>query len=255
MQILVQIVEFTLIGALVYGLCRLLRLEPVYPKIARPKRSALCALASVFASFLIMFVPMLIMLINHKLGPTQGVSPGVGHEHHQNLVNQLFGLFVIFLPMALMIRLNGEKLKSIGFTRTNLWKATVIGLFLVPTTLFFVNGGPSSAFKFTDSHNLHSLIYFSFVGFGEEILFRGYLQNRLVAWLGHYQGWILTSVVFSLVHVPQRVVAQGMSIPHALVSSLVLIPVGLLMGFVMLRTGSVVPGSLFHTFVNWMSRR
>ena len=246
MQILTQSIAFALIGALVYGLCRLLRLEPVYPKIARPKRSALCSLASVSASMLIII--LVLMLISQKPGPTQGV----GREHHRNLVDQLFLLLVYFLPMALMLRLNGEKLQSVGLTRVNLWRATVVGLFLATATILLADGGPVAVFKFTQTHNAHSLVFYSFVGFGEEFLFRGYLQSRLVAWLGHYQGWILASVITALMHLPQRLLIQGMGFPDAIASSLGLIPISLFQGFVMLRTGNAIAPGIYHTFANWV---
>jgi len=243
MQILWLFISFTFMGALVYGLCRMLRLNPIYAKIDRPKRSALCSLASVSASMLILSV---LILTSHKHGSTQGMA----HRHQRHLVDQLFLLFLYFLPMVLMLRLNGETLQSAGFARANLWKATVVGLFLAATTTFNARGGPGAAFKLTDDHNVHSLIFFSFVGFGEEILYRGYLQSRLIAWLGRYQGWILASVIMALMHLPARL--PDMGFPGAFAFSFGLIPISLLMGFVMLRTGSVVSSSLFHTFADWM---
>ena len=245
MQILTQSILFALIGALVYGLCRLLRLKPVYPKIDRPKRSALCSLASVSASMLIIVV---LMLISHKNGPTQGMD----HKQRHDLASQLFLLLVYFLPMALMLRLNGEKLQSVGLTTVNLWRATVVGLFLATATILLADGGPVAVFKFTQTHNAHSLVFYSFVGFGEEFLFRGYLQSRLVAWLGHYQGWILASVITALMHLPQRLLIQGMGFPDAIASSLGLIPISLFQGFVMLRTGNTITTGLYHTFANWV---
>jgi len=241
-----QLISLVLTGALVYGLCRLLRLKPVYPVIARPKRSALCSLASVSASMLIIL--LVLMLISQKPGPTQGV----GHEHHRNLVDQLFILFVYFLPMALMLRLNGEKLQSVGLTRVNLWKATVVGLFLATATILLTDGGPGAVFKFTEGHNMNSFIHFSFVGFGEEILLRGFLQSRLVAWLGQYKGLIFASVITALMHLPQRLLIQDMGFPDAIASSLGLIPISLFQGFVMLRTGNAIAPSVYHTFANWV---
>lgn len=248
MRILGVYALLTLIGALVPGLCRLFRLKPVYPVIGKPKRSALCSIIAISMSMLIFFV---LTLLAKKNGATQGT----GQKHYQDLVEQLFVLFVYFLPMVLMLRLNGETLQSIGFTRKNLRKATGVGLLLAVTTLLFANGGPSAVFKFTENHNINSLIYCSFVGFGEEILFRGYLQNRLVAWLGHYKGWILASILFALAHVPSRVFAQGLDFPVALAYSLMPLFGGLFLGFVMLRTGSVVSGGLFHTFCDWVGTR
>ena len=252
MDILKLYILFALIGALVYGICRLLRLKPVFSKIEKPKRSALCSLIAVSVCFLIIFA---LMLLSYKHGPTHAPTHGTGHGHHRNLLGMLLLQLILFVPVIFMLRRNGETLQSIGITRANLWKATVVGLFLSATTLFFGHGGPSAALKLTEGHDINTLIYFSFVGFGEEILYRGYLQSRLIAWLGHNRGWVLTSIIMALVHVPQRLVTERMGIPHALLSSLELVPVSLLMGFVMLRTGNVVSGGLFHTFCNWAGAR
>jgi membrane protease YdiL (CAAX protease family) len=95
------------------------------------------------------------------------------------------------------------------------------------------------------------LIILTVASFVEEVFFRGYLQSRLVAWLGHYQGWILASVIMALVHLPPQVLS-GVSFPSALASSLGVIPASLLMGFVMLRTGNAIAPSIYHTFANWV---
>jgi membrane protease YdiL (CAAX protease family) len=91
------------------------------------------------------------------------------------------------------------------------------------------------------------------VGFGEEFLFRGYLQTRLVARLGLGRGWILTALIFSLIHLPQRLVTPGTGIGDAAAATLGLLPVSLLLGFIMLRVQNVVAPGLFHTFANWAS--
>lgn len=239
-----QVITFVLLGAAVMGMCHLLGLKPAFPKIEKPKRSALCSLAAASVSMLIILA---LMMIGAKHGHTQGM----GHKHQRHWEEQLFLVLVYFVPMLLMLRLNGETLRSAGLTRANLWKATIVGLFLAATTIFFAPGGPGAVFKFTESHNIDTLIYFGFVGFSEEIFFRGYLQSRLVAWLGQFQGWVLASIVMALFHIPQRILAAGLDFPHALASSLGLVSISLLMGFVMLRTGNVVAGGLFHTFLDW----
>ena len=50
--------------------------------------------------------------------------------------------------------------------------------------------------RITPTHGM-ALIFYAFVGFGEEFLFRGYLQTRLVAWSGVARGWILAAVVMA----------------------------------------------------------
>jgi membrane protease YdiL (CAAX protease family) len=74
-------------------------------------------------------------------------------------------------------------------------------------------------------------------GIFEELLYRGYIQRRLLQrWR---PGWaiLVTSTLFALAHVQ----------PHAMVVSFVL---GLWLGFVAWRSGSVFPGMMCHAFVN-----
>lgn len=96
-------------------------------------------------------------------------------------------------------------------------------------------------------------MFYVFVGFGEDFLFRGYLQNRLIAWLATWQGWRLASVSMAFGHLPHRRLIEGMSLSGAFASSAAPAPVSLLIGFVMLQTGNLIAPGLFHTFVNWVN--
>jgi membrane protease YdiL (CAAX protease family) len=239
------IVIFALIGVATVGLCRLLRLNPVHPKIARPKRSALCSLASLLASMLM--IAALQLLQRHKLLPPPDLGPKLSQL--QDLAHQLVILVMYFVPMVITLRLNGETLQSAGFTTANLWRATIVGL-LLAAMLLSVGKGPGA---FLRSLSGHRPIFCGLVGFGEEFLFRGYVQTRMVAWLGYNRGWILASIVFALAHLPARVIIEGLGSPNALASLLGVIPGSLLMGFIMLRTGSVISSGVFHTIGDLMS--
>jgi len=244
MQIVVLYIYFALVGTLVYGLCRLLKLNPVYPKINRPRLSAICALIAVLASMLV--VTLLMMSSgNHRHAATHNAV------HRYNLIPQMFLVILYCLPMALMLRLNRETLRSTGLTTSNFWKAIVVGLFLAATTLVTARGGPFAGLRGLDSQRLQALLYFGIVGFGEEFLFRGYLQSRIVAWLGQIRGLGLASAIMALAHIPNRILGLGMDLPHALASSAGLVAISLLCGFVMLRTGSVVAPAIFHAFADW----
>jgi membrane protease YdiL (CAAX protease family) len=97
-----------------------------------------------------------------------------------------------------------------------------------------------------------SFLQYVVVGFFEEFAFRGYLQTRLINWLGKTTGWLLVAVLFSLIHFGDRMVMLGMGPGEALLDCLTLIPISLFFGFVMLRTGSIVAPGIIHTFANWI---
>ena len=77
-------------------------------------------------------------------------------------------------------------------------------------------------------------------GLVEELLFRGYIQTRLVARWGAAWGVFWTAVLFGISHLDlmQGVFAVG---------------VGCILGFITVRTGSIVPAMICHAVNNTLS--
>jgi uncharacterized protein len=73
----------------------------------------------------------------------------------------------------------------------------------------------------------------------EELLFRGYVQRRLLRRWSPWVGITVTSLLFAAVHLDPHLVA-------------VALPLGLWLGWVAWRTGSVWPGVFCHAFVNFL---
>lgn len=73
----------------------------------------------------------------------------------------------------------------------------------------------------------------------EEFVFRGILQNSLAAKVGGWSALIIATVVFGLLHTLWR-------FPGAFI-------LGMLLGFLYLRTGSLVPGLVSHAVINTTS--
>jgi membrane protease YdiL (CAAX protease family) len=73
--------------------------------------------------------------------------------------------------------------------------------------------------------------------FTEELLFRGYIQGRLLRRWPAWVALLVTAVLFALMHVT----------PHAILGVL---PLGLWLGVLAWRTGSVWPGIVCHAWVN-----
>lgn len=74
-------------------------------------------------------------------------------------------------------------------------------------------------------------------GFCEEIMFRGYMQQRSVLRWGSVTGVVVTSIVFALVHVMP-------------LNSIAVFPIGLWFGYIAWRSKSILPKVFCHLCVN-----
>ena len=77
-------------------------------------------------------------------------------------------------------------------------------------------------------------------GLGEELFFRGYAQTRLVSRWGRWAGIVVASLLFGLLH---------MDLLHAPMA----FAIGLALGWLAERAGSIVPGIAVHTINNAIS--
>jgi membrane protease YdiL (CAAX protease family) len=69
--------------------------------------------------------------------------------------------------------------------------------------------------------------------------------------LGNLRGLLLSGLVFGLAHIVSRLSQHGLAYPHhdALLG-LRTFAGGLLFGFIYLRAGSIVPGTILHVATN-----
>lgn len=104
-----------------------------------------------------------------------------------------------------------------------------------------------------------SVAYFAFNGIAEELAFRAYLQNKLIALLGggsdraRKAAAIALGVgLFALWHVPQRVLIAGLDSPAAVAQSLVSVVVlGAILGVLYEYTRNVVLVGVLHGTFNF----
>ena len=92
--------------------------------------------------------------------------------------------------------------------------------------------------KMTPLWGVAFVLFIAFApGFFEEMLFRGYMQRRLLQRWRPWTAITVTSLIFAIVHVT----------PHAVVLAF---PLGLWLGAIAWRTGSIGPCVACHAFVN-----
>jgi membrane protease YdiL (CAAX protease family) len=90
-----------------------------------------------------------------------------------------------------------------------------------------------------------------YIGVAEEVFSRGYLMARLCDWLGKRKGLLLNALIFGLAHVLSRLAQHGLRYPDRL--AIVFVQTfagGLLLGYMYLRAGNIVPGAILHTSTN-----
>lgn len=242
-QCLVLIALGTLVGILV------LRSRFQYREdlIARPRSSSLWAMAAIFMGWIL--VSLLLLAVGRGGEESQGPSYSVG-----DVVAQILLLGIAFGPVFIVMYRRRERLATAAVSTHNLGRALLVGIIL---SAAFVGWGlarsrPPSLSAIFSATSFWALMQFAVVGFVEEFAYRGYLQTRLVSWMGWWQGWVLASVLMALAHLSHRVAFLGMTAGDALLSASSLIPISLFLGFVMLRTQNVIAPALIHTFINWI---
>lgn len=92
--------------------------------------------------------------------------------------------------------------------------------------------------KMTHALAIPFILYIAlFPGFSEELLFRGYVQRRLIERWNPWAAVLVTSAVFAVFHI----------MPHTVAFAF---PLGIWLGLLAWRTGSVWPGIVCHAAVN-----
>jgi len=251
-ELLTQTIFLVCLGVLVYLVTRWLRFQYTSWPYPDPRKSALVAIGT---AFLPLFLFGLFSLTSAP-DVAEAVATPVSLELKKSpsiVINQLVGYLILFSPVLIAMKVRKESWQSAGVTRDNLGKSILLGSLL--GLIIIVTCGPCLTGILGGVMNMNhfwAFIQYAVVGFSEEFAFRGYLQTRLCAWLGRWQGWLVASVMMALIHIPQRIYMSGLDATTALLSSAALIPISLFMGFVMLRSENIVAPAISHTFADWV---
>ena len=150
------------------------------------------------------------------------------------------------LPFILALLIRGQPLRSAGWDRALLGPSFRIGLALAFLTIF-LRGKIYSLIDGVTPVEINALLALAVISLLEESIFRGYLQLRFSSWLGVRWGWLLATLLFVLWQVP-FVVAYPEKMPVILG---VAAAQGLILGWLALKSGSVVAGILYRTISAW----
>jgi membrane protease YdiL (CAAX protease family) len=169
----------------------------------------------------------------------------VGGELAQRMVLAV----ICLVPFLLAMILRGQPLKSIGWGKENLKPGAILGFLLLVLTIF-LRGKFSTLIKGIPQEQANLLIVWLVVALAEETIFRGYIHLRLTSYWGETWGWLATAVLFVLWQLPGRL---GI-LPMAQLWPILLIALvqGLLLGWIMRKSGSVLAPTLFRIAAGWL---
>ncbi|HEY3344898.1 MAG TPA: CPBP family intramembrane glutamic endopeptidase [Anaerolineaceae bacterium] len=157
----------------------------------------------------------------------------------------------MLIPFLLALAIRRQPLLSAGLSRRVLKPGLQLGAALALITIFLTNKTYSILYGLSTSQGIY-LVAMLVVAFVEEFIFRGYIQLRLMDWLGETWGWIATAVLFVVWQLPQRLLVEGGTLADTAIRLGVMLVFGLLLGWIMRRSGSVLATTLFHAAHNWI---
>lgn len=241
---------YFVLGIIVCFLSRAMKVEYKDFELSHPKQSGLYALGAVIISSCIITG---LMLANGAQNAVESDLTTTSYTLNK-VVNIIIIWLIMLSPVFIVKRIRKETWRSCGVSKHNLkqslWIGTILAVLIITNVLLFgINNLVDIGQKLTISA-FWALLYYAVVGFSEEFMYRGFLQVRLMGWIGKWQGWVLTSILMALIHIPQRM-ALGLSPLEALISSASLIPISLIMGYIMIKTENIVAPGIGHTFANW----
>ncbi len=155
---------------------------------------------------------------------------------------------VALIPFAAALIIRGQPLLSVGWGKANQGIGVRVGLSLAFITIILAGKGMNLLNGVTREEGL-TLVYWMIVALAEETIFRGFIQPRLASWLGENWGWLATSALFAAWQLPHLIAN-----PATLVLRLGLALLqGLLLGWVMRKTGHVLAPALYRAISEWMA--
>ncbi len=221
------------------------------PRLKRPpigfKYARRDGITALMLSGLILVLAFVLQTINHATLPaTIRPAPAPVANYPQALLAAVIALAAF--GIALVVR--KQPLRSMGWARDRLMPALQMGASIAFLTIFLRNR-VMDVLAGLGSPALNVLLLALGISLAEETIFRGYVQLRLSWWMGRWAGIAVTAGLFALWHVPawlnQVPLETGL-----LIAGLTFIQ-GLVLGWVMSKSGHVIAPALYRAISIWMN--
>ncbi len=168
-------------------------------------------------------------------------------------------LVMVILVLLYVFFIEKRDLKSLGISTEDIRQSAIIGvvvgivIFIYPAItiiMFYCNVGLSDAFVYL-VHNLNltprSLLHYLYIGFSEEIIFRGFLQRRFLESMKPGYAIVSVALLFSFIHL----LGYGISL-GAVYECSQKFGAALIFGYLMYRTDNILSVGIVHTVGNFV---
>jgi membrane protease YdiL (CAAX protease family) len=157
---------------------------------------------------------------------------------------------ICLIPFIIALIARGQPLKSIGWHPDNLRAGLSVSLMLALLTVF-LRGKFMTIIGGVSKEQTAALGIYLVLAVAEETIFRGYIQPRLQSQIGQRWGWLATAGLYMLWQLPGRIwIMPFTSLWVVLAVSLIQ---GLLLGWIMQKSGHVLVPILYRAVSLWMS--
>jgi len=210
---------------------------------------------AITALFLVLLPNLLLVAVGIFMrGPAQQVaaSQAAGHFGLARFGRQVALNAFLLAPTAVWLWRRRAGWAACTWGRDRMGRAVLLGMLLGVAALLW-RARPFAPERLALADTWWALATFAVVAAAEETLFRGFLQPRLMAWLGGVGGYLATALLFTATHLPARLLS-GEPVGEALTyATLHLLPMALLFGGAMLAANHAAAPTLLHLAWNWAS--
>lgn len=222
-------------------------ISPLLKKVRRiefrfPKREATFAFSLYVLIYFIAFQFLSGGILSFLKGFARNFQGGELAEHMLLAV-------IALIPFVLALVLRGQPLKSIGWAKENLRSGLTVGLLLVILGIFLRGKFMTILDGITPAEG-NLLVVILITCLAEETIFRGYIQMRLMSFLGGTWGWLATAGLYLLWQLPGRLWVHPFG--EIWIGLLIAAVQGLLLGWIMRKTGHVSSTILFRAATTWI---
>lgn len=156
---------------------------------------------------------------------------------------------IALVPLIILLIVRGQLPKSAGWSKDNIRANLTLAVVLIILVIFLRGKFTTLLQGISIEQGSLLLVILAWV-IAEETIFRGYIQLRLMSFLGTTWGWLATSLLYVLWQLPGSAVFTQFNIEWP--SLVIALVQGLLLGWIMRKTYHVAAPALLRAAATWL---